>query len=111
MQEQEIDGERVNRVIGYVSKAFNKAERKYSTIERELAAIRFGVKAFKGFLYGVPFVIKTDHSPLVYLTRMHIEDGRLARTLNDLTGFNFRIEYVHGERNEIADLMSRLQVK
>ena len=29
-----FDGEWVRRVIGYVSKAFNKAERKYSTIER-----------------------------------------------------------------------------
>src|SRR5215469_8244191 len=105
------DGTTAKRVIGYVSKAFNKAERKYSTIERELAAIRFSVKTFKAFLYGIPFVIKTDHAPLIYLARMHVEDSRLARTLNDLTGFDFRIEYVPGEGNELADLMSRLQVK
>src|SRR5215469_2877268 len=104
------DGTTAKRVIGYVSKAFNKAERKYSTIERELAAIRFNVKAFKAFLYGIPFVIKTDHAPLTYLARMHVEDSRLARTLNDLTGFDFRIEYVPGERNEVTDYLSRLPV-
>ena len=35
MQEQELNGEIVKRVIGYISKAFNRAERKYYTIERE----------------------------------------------------------------------------
>src|SRR5215469_13378580 len=74
MQEQRMkDGTTAKRIIGYVSKAFNKAERKYSTIERELAAIRFNVKAFKAFLYGIPFVIKTDHAPLTYLARMHVK--------------------------------------
>ena len=45
-QKQYSNGEPHDRVIGYVSKAFNKAERAYSTIERELAALRFCVKAF-----------------------------------------------------------------
>src|SRR5215469_487985 len=112
MQEQRVnENETAKRVIGYVSKAFNRAERRYATIERELAAIRFCFKAFKGFLFGIPFVLKTDHAPLVYLHRMNLGDSRLARTLNDLTGFDFRIEYVPGERNELADLMSRLQVE
>ena len=51
MQEQEVDGEMRKRVIAYVSKVFNKAERRDSTIERELAALRFCLKALQPFLH------------------------------------------------------------
>ena len=40
------------RIIAYASQSFNAAQRNYSVIERELAAMRFGVKTFKAFLYG-----------------------------------------------------------
>ena len=45
------DEQRINKVIGLFSKAFNTSERKYSTTERELAAIRFCIKAFRAFFY------------------------------------------------------------
>ena len=35
-------------------------------------------------------------------------DSRIARTVEDLSDFDYEIEYVPGERNETADLMSRL---
>ena len=34
------------RVIGYASTTFNKAQQNYSTIEKELEAIRWSVQAF-----------------------------------------------------------------
>ena len=107
-QVQEMNGQEVRRVIGYVSKAFSTAERKYSTIERELAAIRFCVKAFKGFLYGVKFIVRMDHQPLVYLHRMKTVDNRIARTKEDLSEFDYEIVYTPGERNVIADGLSRM---
>lgn len=107
-QIQEKNGQQARRVIGYVSKALNKAEKRYSTIERELAGLRFGIKAFRPFLYGIPFILKTDHQPLVYLYRMKIVDNRLARTYEDLADFDYGIEYIPGERNQMADLMSRI---
>lgn len=106
VQDKESNGYR--RVIGYVSKSLNKAEKRYSTIERELAGLRFAVKAFRPFLYGLPFVLKTDHQPLVYLNRMKVMDNRLARTYEDLADFEYSLEYIPGERNQVADLMSRI---
>src|SRR5678816_2782675 len=102
MQEQVIDGIERKRVIAYVSKAFSMTERKYSTIERELAALRFCLKSLRPFLYGIKFIVRTDHQPLVYLQRMRIVDSRLARTLEDLSDFDYVVEYVPGERNEIC---------
>ena len=52
------------RPIGYVSRSLNKAERGYSTIEKEALAIIFGVKKFNQFLYSQKFTIQTDHKPL-----------------------------------------------
>ena len=91
MQDQVVDGIECKRVIAYVSKAFNTAERKYSTIERELASLRFCLKSLRPFLYGVKFIVRTDHQPLVYLQRMRMVDSRLARTLEDLSDFNYCI--------------------
>ena len=98
------------RVIAYNSMTFSDAQRRYSTVDRELAALRWAVKAFKSFLYGVEFVIRTDHQPLVYLHSMRVVDNRLARTLADLSEFNFSIEYVPGSTNTAADALSRLVI-
>ncbi len=76
-----------------------------------MTGIRFSIKVFRQFLYNVPFVLKTDHQPLVYLHRMEIMDSRLARTYEDLAEFEYQIEYIPGEQNKMADLMSRLPPK
>ena len=103
---QEQKGEM--RVIAFNSTSFNEAQRKYNTTEKELVAIRWGVKSFKAFLYGQHFILHTDHQPLAYLHNMQLVDSRLARTLEDLSGFNYDIVYTPGKKNEAADALSRL---
>ena len=94
--------------IAFASMAFNSAQRNYSTLERELAAVRWAVKAFRPFVYGVNFVIHTDHQPLVYLSNMKIVNSRLARTLEDLADYSFVIRYTPGQANTAADAFSRI---
>ena len=96
------------RTITYSSMTFNNAQRNYSPKDRELAALRWGIKSSRSFLYGVEFIVKTDHQPLVYLHNMRLVDSRLARTLTDLADFNFTIEYVPGKANVMADALSRM---
>ena len=98
----------VMRTIAYASMTFNHAQRNYSTIERELAALRWGIKSLRSFLFGIEFVVKTDHQPLVHLHNMRLVDSRLARTLTELADFNFTIEYTPGRYNEAADGLSRM---
>ena len=45
----------------------NKAERRYSTIEREALTVVAAVKEFYPYLYGWPFTLFTDHNPLTSL--------------------------------------------
>jgi hypothetical protein len=98
------------RIIAYASKVFTPAERDYSTTGRELAAMRWAVKTFRAFLYGVSFDIYTDHASLVHLKSMAQMpgNGRLARTLTELNEFDFTIHHVRGVDNVAADVMSRI---
>ena len=95
------------KTIAYSSTAFSATEQNYSTIERELLALRWGVKNFRAFLFGIHFIIFTDHKPLVYLRNMSRDNARLTRTLNELEDYDFIIKYRPGLDNEAADTLSR----
>ena len=96
------------KTIAYSSIAFSATEQNYSTIERELLALRWGVKNFRTFLFGIHFIIYTDHKPLVYLHNMARDNARLTRTLNELEDYDFTIKYRPGAENEAADTLSRI---
>ena len=96
------------KTIAYSSMTFTPAQCNYSTIERELLAIRWGIKAFRSFLFGVKFILFSDHKPLLFLHNMSIEKSRLARTLSDLAEYDFVIKYRPGAENSAADAMSRI---
>lgn len=101
------------RPIGYVSRALNGAERNYSTLEKEALAIIFGVKKFHQFLYGQPFILKTDHKPLEGLLNEKkgiptLAAPRIQRWALTLSAYEYRISYKAGLTNGNADSLSRL---
>ena len=97
------------KVIAYAGVSFNETQKRYSVTDKELAAIRFAVQHFKPYLYGRHFIIRTDHEPLVYLNHMKRVDDRLHRTLEDLAVGHYRLEYVPGKANVVADTLSRAE--
>ena len=97
-----------HRVIGFASMTFTATQLGYSTIDRELAALRWGVKTFKPFLYGIEFILYTDHQPLIHLHNMKLVCSRLLRTVQELAEYNFEIRYIPGKMNSAADALSRL---
>ncbi|GFT81839.1 retrovirus-related Pol polyprotein from transposon 297 [Trichonephila clavipes] len=104
---QRIEGE--EHPIVFLSKKFSKAERNYSTVERELAAIIFGLKRLKHYLDGQKFIIETDHNPLRYLNKMGSTNPRLQRWALSLQPFNFEIKHKPGRLHGNADGLSRLE--
>jgi hypothetical protein len=100
-----------HRIIGFASMTFSQSQLNYSTLERELTALRWGIKTFRPFLYGVEFLLFTDHQPLVHLHNMKLVCSRLARTLEELADYVFEIRYVPGHLNSAADALSRLGTK
>lgn len=98
------------RVIAYASMSFSEAQTNYSTIERELTAIRWGIQSFKPFIYGIKFILYTDHKPLIYMQNMSPHNSRIRRTLDELSEYDFDIKYRPGINNEAADCLSRINV-
>lgn len=100
------------RPIAYVSRALNKAELNYSTIEKEALAIVFSVTKLRQYLLGTHFKLLTDHRPLVTIFGEHkgipvMAAARMQRWAFILSGFNYSIEYVKGSLNS-ADALSRI---
>jgi len=94
--------------VAYASKKLNDAERRYSTLEREGLAIVWAVKKFQMYLYGRPFVLETDHQPLVNMNKTRYANNRVSRWCMFLQSFDIRIRSIKGEDNHFADFLSRL---
>ena len=105
---QTINGD--EKVIAYWSQQLNKAERNYSTIEREALGSVAAIKEFFPYLYGRRFTILTDHNPLTSLRGLKDTGGRLTRWLLYLQQFDITIRYRSGRSNTNADVMSRCQI-
>ena len=97
-----------NEVVSYWSHQLTKAERNYSTIEREALAVVGAVKEFYPYLHGFKFKLITDHNPLVSLKDLKDMGGRLVRWMLFLQQFDYSFEHRHGKNHANADTMSRL---
>lgn len=93
--------------IAYYSRTLNKAEKNYSTTEKELLAIVDSVKHFRPYLFGTKFIILTDHKPLTYLMNCKDPSSRLVRWRLKLLEYTYEIKYKPGKTNKNADALSR----
>ena len=84
--------------VCYASKKLSSAERNYSTIEKECLAVVWGIKRFHLYLYGVPFVLQTDHELLKYMNSAKFANGRLMRWAMFLESYTFRVEAIKAQR-------------
>ncbi|CAG2216396.1 unnamed protein product [Mytilus edulis] len=94
-------------VIAYFSKTLNKAERNYCVTRRELLAIVASVKHLHHYLYGVSYLVRTDHGALNWLLNFKNPEGQMARWLEVLASYNFTIQHRPGKQHSNADGLSR----
>ena len=100
--------EGVERVIAYGSKKLSKSERNYCVTRRELLSIVWFMEHFKHYLIGRPFLVRTDHNSLRWLFSFKEPEGQVARWLERLSAFNFKIEHRPGIRHGNSDALSRI---
>ena len=96
--------------VCFASRKLLDREKRYSTIERECLAIVWAVHKFVRFLWGVRFVLQTDHRPLTYLRTSNFKNSRIMRWALSLQEFSFEVLPVSGRANVFADLLSRSAV-
>lgn len=95
------------RVIAYASKTLSRSQQNYCTTYRELLAVVTFVKHFRYYLNGKNFLIRTDHSSLIWLKNFKEPEGIVARWLSLLDTYDFQIEHRKGSSHGNADALSR----
>ena len=93
--------------LGFFSKKSNTAQRKYTVTQRELLAIVESLKHFRNIIYGHEIEVFTDHQNPTYENTNYASD-RILRQRLTLEEYGAKLIYVSGEKNVVADSLSRL---
>lgn len=97
----------VERVIGYSSHVLHKIQRRYCTTRKELLAVIKFCRHYRHYLLGRPFLLRTDHSSLVWLIRFKRPEGQLARWLEEMQQYDLKIVHRPGKQHCNVDGLSR----
>jgi len=103
---QDWDGR--ERVVAYGSRSLNRAEKNYSTTDRECLAIVWGIEQYRPYLFGQKFEVITDHSALKWLFAIREPTGRIARWVMKLQEYDFIVTHRSGKTHSNADTLSRI---
>ena len=95
------------RIVCCAGRCLTDTEKRYPVGERELLAIVYGLKRYRCYLYGMEFVVATDHVNHRSLLTKSDPSPRVARWLLYCMEFKFKIVYKPGEQNKDADEISR----
>jgi len=85
-----------------------RAEKNYSTTDRECLAVVWACFLLLPYLDEQEFLIRTDHSNLQWLLNMDSAQGRVARWRLRLSDFRYKACTRPGTEHHCADAMSRL---
>lgn len=75
--------------------------------ERKLIGLVTTVKQWRPYLWGRPFIIRSDHYSLKYILDQRLSTIPQHQWVSKLLGYDFQVEYKPGKRNMVADALSR----
>ena len=98
------------RPVAYASRALSDTERRYAQIEKEALAATWACEKFSNYVLGRPFLIESDHKPLIpLLNSKHLDTmpPRILRFRLRLAKFKYTALHVPGKFLYVADALSR----
>ena len=110
LQQVQADGKL--HPVAYTSRALRKGEKNYHSSKLEFLALKWAVtEQFREYLYYRPFTVRTDNNPLTYILTTPNLDACGHHWVASLAQFNFKIEYLKGTDNKVADVLSRIETR
>jgi hypothetical protein len=99
----------ISNIIDFHSHSFSTAERNYTCGERECLALILACKRWRPYLLSSAFtcVLRTDHAGITFIHRHAHCHSRLYRWCQQLSEFDYRIEWHPGTEMVIPDALSR----
>ena len=95
------------RVIAFASRVLSDAETRYPVTKRELLAATWAMRHFRCYLLGREFLVRSDHKALEHLVSFKDPPPQIARWLQELSEFDYQLEYRPGTQHANADGLSR----
>jgi RNase H-like domain found in reverse transcriptase/Reverse transcriptase (RNA-dependent DNA polymerase)/Integrase zinc binding domain/PHD-finger len=93
--------------VHFASRLLTPAEQRYAPLEGECLALVWATHKFRYYLHGRRFQVFTDHKSLEWLQQTRFENAKVERWALRLQEFQFDIAHVAGEKNVVADCLSR----
>ncbi|XP_033229779.1 uncharacterized protein LOC117181328 [Belonocnema kinseyi] len=99
----QLDDEGKEHPVSFASRSLNPAERNYSTTEKEMLAIVWGIKQYKHLLYGQAFKVYTDHQPIKGL--LNARHDNMSRAFPVKNKEDIQIRTDHPDHEDIQELL------
>uniref|UniRef100_A0A914EPM1 RNA-directed DNA polymerase n=1 Tax=Acrobeloides nanus TaxID=290746 RepID=A0A914EPM1_9BILA len=104
----QADSEGNEHPVAYASRAMNRHESRYPSVESEALAIVYAIEQFRPYIEGnSTTIVKTDNSALCSLFRRQDLVGRLAKYQMTIQAIDLKIVHRSGSSNVVADYLSR----
>ena len=102
------------KLINSGSRFITPAEKNYAPVELECLAIQWAIEKSRLYLAGADFTVFTDHKPLIGVFNGKnldaVNNTRLQRMLSKLLGYSFKVVWIPGKKQTVADALSRAPV-
>ena len=109
---QQVQEDRKYHPVAYASCTLCGSEANYHSSKLEFLALKWAVtQQFREYLMYQPFTVQTDNNPLTYVLMTPNLDATGHRWVSALARFNFRLEYLRGADNRVADVLSRMETR
>lgn len=96
--------------VTYASRSTTKGERNYGISKLKLCAVVWSLKIFRPYVLGnkCTVTVISDHAALNGLLKTNNPSGIIARWLQAIAEYDFKIEYRPGKKHNGPDFLSRL---
>ena len=106
LEQEQPDGS--IRPIVYISRATLDNKQNWTPMELEAGCVVSSIRRLRRYLFGVYFLIFTDHQYLQQICKIGETKPRLQRWVEFISAYNFRLSYRRGQENANAYFLSRL---